>query len=177
MAVVLTFATAEREVLSRLIASARTVLLFNLVVGVSGLVVFYLASVPKVRRRRTDPEYRKREMHNVDYHPLHFFREATYWGTVTFLVMAISSVIPAYSLTRPKVKVAAKTVALPPSPVKFPPMQIQGIVLRGPQSSVMIEGKIYFIGEHIGDVRVVAIDKESVTLELSGQSNVLYLPK
>lgn len=55
--------------------------------------------------------------------------------------------------------------------------QIQGIVLRESQSSVMIDSKIYFIGDEIGGARVVAIDQENVTLELAGQTNVLTLRK
>ncbi len=63
------------------------------------------------------------------------------------------------------------------TPVNFPPLRIQGIVLRESQPSVMINSKIYFIGDEIGGARVVAIDRESVTLELAGQTNVLTLRK
>ena len=173
--VVVASAIAEWAIVSHLVVSLRTALLFNLFAGASGLIVFFLAWIPKNRRRRTDPEYQKQEIFNLDYHPLGFFHEATYWGAITFIVMGITSVIPVYGLIKPKVNVVARSIAPPPVPVKFPPMELQGIVLRGLRSSAMIDGKIYFLGDHIGAVRVVAIDKESVTLELSGQTNMLHL--
>jgi hypothetical protein len=46
--------------------------------------------------------------------------------------------------------------------------------VRGDRSSV-INNEIYFVGDHIGDARVVAINRGSVTLELAGQTNVLTI--
>ena len=39
----------------------------------------------------------------------------------------------------------------------------------------MISGKTLFVGDKLGDLRVVAIDKESATLAGAGQTNVLSL--
>jgi hypothetical protein len=39
----------------------------------------------------------------------------------------------------------------------------------------MIGGKTLFIGDHLGDMRLVAIDRESATLVCGGQTNVLTL--
>jgi len=170
---------AEVEVLSRTVASLRTLLLLNLIVGVSGVIVFFCARLPNASQRKTSPESRAMEKLDSDCHPLHFLREWTYWGAIVALVSFISCVAIVCSfLMKPKVNATARSAAPPPSaPVKFPPMRIQGIVVRGLQSSVMIDGKIYFLGDYIGDVRVVAIDEESATLELAGQTNVLVLPK
>jgi hypothetical protein len=41
----------------------------------------------------------------------------------------------------------------------------------------MIGGKTLFVGDKLGDLRVVAIDKESATLVGAGQTNVLSLPE
>jgi hypothetical protein len=41
----------------------------------------------------------------------------------------------------------------------------------------MISGKTLFVGDKLGDLRVVAIDKESATLVGGGQTNVLSLPE
>ena len=170
---------AELEILSRLVLNLRTILLLNLIAGMSGLIVFIAARALKARKGETSPEDRAKGALDLDYHPLHFLRELNYWGAIATIVASVSCVVIVFSfLMKPKVTVNARNVApQATAPVKFPPMQIQGIVLREALSSVMIDHKIYFLGDYIGDVRVVAIDKDSVTLELSGQTNVLVLPK
>ncbi len=41
----------------------------------------------------------------------------------------------------------------------------------------MISGKTLFIGDKLGELRLVAIDPQSATLIGSGQTNVLTLPQ
>ena len=41
----------------------------------------------------------------------------------------------------------------------------------------MISGRTVFIGDKLGDLRVVAIDKDSATLAGAGQTNILSLPE
>ena len=161
------------------IMSLRTALFWNLIVGVSALVIFLSAWALKGRQRETGPEDGTREKLDLRHHPLHFFCELTYWGTILALVTSISCVVVVCSsLMQTKVNARVTNPSPPPNaPVKFPSMRLQGVVLRGSQSSVMIDGKIYFLGDYIRDIRVVAIDAESATLELSGQTNILVLPK
>ena len=78
------------------------------------------------------------------------------------------------------------TSAAPPAQVKpavttsvngsFPAMKLQGIFYRPSNPSVMINNKTLFVGETIGDAKVVAIDRTSVTVECNGQTRVLTLP-
>jgi hypothetical protein len=63
-------------------------------------------------------------------------------------------------------------VAAPP---KTPPLRLQAIVFNPKQPSALISGKTVFVGDKLGDTRVVAIDRESATLVKSGQTNVLSL--
>ena len=73
---------------------------------------------------------------------------------------------------------AAKTAALaPPPPPKPAPLRLQAIVFNPRRPSAMISGKTLFVGDKLGDLRVVAIDKESATLVGGGQTNVLSLPE
>jgi hypothetical protein len=63
----------------------------------------------------------------------------------------------------------------PPAP-KWPPLKLQAIVFNPKRPSVLINGKTLFIGEKLGDLRVVAIDRESATLAGTGQTNTLTMP-
>jgi hypothetical protein len=39
----------------------------------------------------------------------------------------------------------------------------------------MISGKTLFVGDKLGDLRVMAIDRQSITLAGAGQTNILSL--
>jgi hypothetical protein len=65
--------------------------------------------------------------------------------------------------------------------VAFPPLNLQGLTFNGAKSFAIINGFTVGIGEHIGlagtlaQVRVVAVDRDRVTVELDGQTKVLVL--
>lgn len=59
--------------------------------------------------------------------------------------------------------------------VEFPPMKMQGVMAGNRRPSAIINTKIYFIGDQVGEAVVTAIDHRSITLELSGQTKVLTL--
>jgi hypothetical protein len=59
--------------------------------------------------------------------------------------------------------------------VKFPPLRLQTIYYRPGNPSVMINSKILFISDEVSGVTVADISPSSVTLVLSGQTNVLTL--
>ena len=63
----------------------------------------------------------------------------------------------------------------PPPPPKPAPLRLQAIVFNPKRPSAMISGKTLFIGDKLGDLRVVAIDQDSATLVGAGQTNVLSL--
>jgi len=56
-----------------------------------------------------------------------------------------------------------------------PPEKLQAIVFDPKRPSAIISGKSVFVGDKIGDLRVVAITQESVTLVGGGQTNLLVL--
>ena len=72
--------------------------------------------------------------------------------------------VPTNSLARPQ-----------PVPPQTPSLRLQAIVFNPKQPSALISGKTVFVGDKLGDTRVVAIDRESATLVKSGQTNVLSL--
>jgi hypothetical protein len=66
----------------------------------------------------------------------------------------------------------AITAAPPP---KLAPLRLQAIIFNPKRPSAMIGGKTLFMGDKVGDLRIVAIDKDSATLAGGGQTNVLTL--
>ena len=67
----------------------------------------------------------------------------------------------------------AAAPAVPPPAIVWP--KLQGIVYRPDQPSALLNNKIVLIGGRSGEFLVVAIDRQSVTLECAGQTNVLRL--
>lgn len=67
---------------------------------------------------------------------------------------------------------AADIEAPPPKPA---PTKLQGIVFSRTRPSVMIDSKTLFIGDKLNGYRVTAIDRESVTLVSTSQTNILTL--
>ena len=65
-------------------------------------------------------------------------------------------------------------VTEPPKPAA-PPLKLKAICYRPSNPSVLINTKTLFLGDKIGDARVIAIDQESVQLLSKGQTNVLTL--
>jgi hypothetical protein len=59
--------------------------------------------------------------------------------------------------------------------VQFPPLQLQGIFFRPSNPSALINGRTLFIGDYIGEVKVVAIDHRSVKVELEGATKTIPL--
>jgi hypothetical protein len=70
--------------------------------------------------------------------------------------------------TAPPLRVAA-------IPVKFPALRLQSIFYKPSNPSVIINGKTLFISDEISGVTVADIQAASVTLVLSGQTNILTL--
>ncbi len=65
----------------------------------------------------------------------------------------------------------------PPKTVQFPRLKLQGIVHGTARPSALINGRAYFLDEWIGRVKVVAISRDAVTLELDGVLRELSLSK
>lgn len=123
--------------------------------------------------------------------PLIFFKSLRSWGVILILSAGILSVfaeprqipvrvVKVHARTLPSVPItvtnevpAAKEIPR----VVFPPMALQGIVINGTNSSAVINGQVLRIGEHFGEVMLVEVHPEYVTVELEGQTKWLVLPK
>lgn len=54
--------------------------------------------------------------------------------------------------------------------------KLQGIYWRPSRPSAVVNGKTVFVGDRVETARVTAIDQESVTLSVEGQSKTLLIP-
>jgi hypothetical protein len=68
----------------------------------------------------------------------------------------------------------ATAVESPPQP---PPLRLQAIVYHPSRASAAISGKVLFVGDRLGEMRVTAISPTAVTLVGEGRTNVLTLPQ
>lgn len=69
---------------------------------------------------------------------------------------------------------AITAVAAPASPSP-PQLKLQGIFYRLNNSTALVNGKTVGVGQMISGVRVLKIDRQSITLEWNGQTNVLTM--
>lgn len=87
---------------------------------------------------------------------------------------------PAPVSAAPLVSVPAVPVPVPPPvepvvPVVFPALRLQGIFYRLSRPSVSINGKTCYVGDFVEGVKVARIQRESVVVELGGQTKTLYV--
>lgn len=69
----------------------------------------------------------------------------------------------------------AKAEALAQAEAAFALLKLQAIMYRGPQSTVIINGKTARLGEEISGARIVAIAPRQVTLEHTGHQRILEM--
>jgi cytoskeletal protein RodZ len=83
---------------------------------------------------------------------------------------------PVAGSTSPATSAVTAAITQPKPAVNFPRLNLQGIYLRGTNSSAIINGRSVPLRGAVDGVVVVAIDSKGVTVELDGQSKVLALP-
>jgi len=122
-------------------------------------------------------------------HPLYFFKKIDYWGW-----MLVLSALPIFFLTQhlgrpmvvqaramPKLKVVIESPAPAPAPApvvmtKFPPLKVKGLVCNGSRSTAVVNGLTVGIGEKVEGVKVVAIERWGITVEMEGRERNITLP-
>jgi hypothetical protein len=62
----------------------------------------------------------------------------------------------------------------PPTPAQ-PAYKLQGIYWRPSRAAAVVNGKTLYVGDQVDKARIASIDKDSVTLDVDGQSKVLQL--
>jgi hypothetical protein len=121
------------------------------------------------------------------------FANLAFWGpmilafalVVLFIPAKASSVIPVVARAPqvPKKPEAAPlpTNAEPPkvvlrtNVVVFPSVKLQGTTQRGDNSSAILNGQTYFLGETVGPAKLVSIFEASIVLEINGEFRTIQL--
>ena len=90
-------------------------------------------------------------------------------ATVTQAVKTAAAVLSIVTNPPP----GSNTVAvIPPRP---PEPKLQGILYAASRPCAIVSGKTVFVGDPVGELRVTAISKDSVTLQSETETNVLSL--
>jgi hypothetical protein len=63
----------------------------------------------------------------------------------------------------------------PMKPVVFPELKLQGIVYKQTNPSALINGRTYFVGDSIGETKLISITETNAVVELHGQRRELQL--
>ena len=116
-----------------------------------------------------------------------------YWGlmlivmgvTIVLITPRPKELVVAAAAPAPPPKKRAKPTNAPPTaqapgvkvvPAKtFPAIKLQGISYRKTNPSALINGKTFFVGDHIGAAKIVAIEPFSTTFEMDGEFKVFVL--
>lgn len=98
-------------------------------------------------------------------------------GVVNPPAVTTSTAPPKPPVAREQDNVVVNSEVIAPPPPKPPPLKLQAIVFNPKRPSVVINGRTLFVGEKMGDARVVAIDQESATLVAAGWTNILTMPE
>jgi hypothetical protein len=92
---------------------------------------------------------------------------------------AVESLIPThreFALSDTLSNVAAGEVSMPgPVEESKPAFRLQGIFYRPNNPSAVVNSKTVFVGDFISNGKVKAIDRQSVTIDLGGETKVLTL--
>ena len=83
---------------------------------------------------------------------------------------------PAPALVTPAAPPANPAPVAEPARPAAPALKLQGIFYRPSNPSAVVNNKTVFLGDSVGNSRVKAIDRQSVTLERDGATQVLTLP-
>ncbi len=155
--------------------------------GVLGLALFVTGKCRPVaagagKRPQGGPpgETAGREKFDAREHPLVFFEKLDFWGA-SLMASALPILVFNSSHLRVKHPPPPPAPKLPPpqivvaEPVRFPPMNLQGVVCNGTKSTAVIDGQVVQVGEDLHGVLVVAVDPTGVMLELQGTTNRLTL--
>jgi hypothetical protein len=125
----------------------------------------------------------------MEYEGTFFLRDLVFWGMVSaFCALSISLIVPTYrpvlaqtpvlkTNTPPKTSSIPVVVKAPePAPTAaFPPLLLQGVTFQEKASSVLINGKTFFLGDRVHGAKLVKITSNSATLEMDGQFKILEL--
>jgi hypothetical protein len=70
---------------------------------------------------------------------------------------------------------APKPAPAPTNALVFPPLKLQGVMIRDGSSFAILNGDAYTVGDRIGAVLVKSIDRDAALVEMNGRTKLLKL--
>jgi hypothetical protein len=119
----------------------------------------------------------------AEANPFQFLARGEYLGIALVLATALTYSILYYQQRPKPVHIVARAKEPPKpepkpvekTPVAFPPMKLNGLVMRQTRPAAIINSHTYFVGDYIGDAEVTSITLAGVTLEEAGEKMLLEL--
>jgi hypothetical protein len=164
--------------------------------GLVGVILWGLGRWNEARRTRLAQAQAAQLEPPADQHPLALLWSGKHWGFVLMLSAAIMAGIVCYRRPQlvlsaaarmiPTNIISASNVAIASAPnmvattiqkpaVTFPPLVLSGVVVNGDRSSAVINGQVLRVGETIGNVELVGVDRRHAFVALQGETNALSL--
>jgi hypothetical protein len=188
IALVPVIAVGGKEAITRIGVLNRNEAVACLALGLVGLLSWLSGRLGEGKRAPRSQDQDAPVEQAAGENPLAFFKCLKFLGAILILSAAILSCLAASRRT-PVLSVQARpqprligitnvaTITSETPKVSFPPLVLQGIVVNGAKSSAVINGQVLCIGEGLGNVVLVAVHPEYVTVELQGQTKWLALRK
>jgi hypothetical protein len=86
-----------------------------------------------------------------------------------------TTILASESLFNPQAASAKESRFGAKKPGARQPLKLQGIFYRNPNPAAIVNGQQIFVGDHVGQAKVLAIDRERVTFELPGEPDRVIL--
>jgi type II secretory pathway component PulC len=156
---------------------------------VASIVGIHLGRKRKAEAQQENTENNTDEESDESSSKQFLLSDLRYWGPMLLALGIITVFIRPFRTTKeepkyaeaPKPKPPAVVVTNPPpapepkGPVVFPDLKMQGVFFREDRPFAIINGQSYAVGDHVGSVRIKAIDRAKVVVELSGEYRLLTL--
>lgn len=152
----------------------------------AGVTAWFVGRIRGKRRKQSeDPEDDASDFSITDLR---------YWGPMLVILGVITLFVwplqkpterthaapPAPAKKKPLLAVAPRPAPKPApiptnAPPVFPPLKLQGVMIRDGSSFAILNGEAYMEGDRIGAVLVKDIDRDSALIEMNGETKVLKL--
>ena len=153
----------------------RNVPAFAIVTALAGGLALFKGQISKVKV--VDPPNGEHLPQQKPTHanPFAFLKSSSYWGFIVLVSGVVLYAFKGSNVHAPVPVVVARPLVIAVTPVVFPALDLQALVINGSKSTAMINGQVVCVGEGIGNVKVIAIDDDHVEVELGGQTKLLRL--
>jgi len=137
--------------------------------GVGGLAALAIGIVIAARDSRKEDK------------PIRFILfDLRFWGPLLLVLAGVTHYVRALKIplatAKPELAQSETPAGVPQlekAAARPPKLQVQGVIYRESQPTVILNGNQYSIGDHMGDVIVRAIDRRSITLEIHGKKTIV----